>query len=473
MFPSSNSPTSPLSQVDPDADVSPTSKPIPAPVGEGPNAPAVNSVDLTFQLPAAANVAAQDARRPSIQFQPSAVIAGKPNLGRIGSIKSYRRMSSPPPPPSFRPRVSFDTFEKLDKKDETGSEPPSFTLNQKHKDYEYNKRSRTFLCGLDSNDYSEYALEWLIDELVDDGDEIVCLRVVDPEIAKTSLPETKYREEAEKIMKGMEGKNHENKAVNFILEFSIGKVEKVIKKMIEFYEPAILIVGTRGRSLGGFQGLLPGSVSKFCLQNSPVPVIVVRPNMQRARGKRKRAQDPTRRGYKDILDKAGIDGHLLDASNRNSTDKLGGQMEERHASDDESAAVLKAVGVKLEHVARGSPLVRVESAATDATSATSPDSEDGVRLIKSPETQALDSPELSGESAFGDDDTEGPSSPELKVPSLIIRRATGEPETDEAASDGVDRERAVGEEVELSPISTATDVDPVSTNVDENAKPTS
>lgn len=244
-------------------------------------------------------------------------------------------------------------------------------------------------------------------------------------------------------------------------------------QQIEFYEPAILIVGTRGRSLGGFQGLLPGSVSKFCLQNSPVPVIVVRPNMQRARGKRKRAQDPTRRGYKDILDKAGIDGHLLDASNRNSTDKLGGQMEERHASDDESAAVLKAVGVKLEHVARGSPLVRVESAATDATSATSPDSEDGVRLIKSPETQALDSPELSGESAFGDDDTEGPSSPELKVPSLIIRRATGEPETDEAASDGVDRERAVGEEVELSPISTATDVDPVSTNVDENAKPTS
>lgn len=99
MFPSSNSPTSPLSQVDPDADVSPTSKPIPAPVAEGPNAPAVNSVDLTFQLPAAANVAAQDARRPSIQFQPSAVIAGKPNLGRIGSIKSYRRMSSPPPPP--------------------------------------------------------------------------------------------------------------------------------------------------------------------------------------------------------------------------------------------------------------------------------------------------------------------------------------------------------------------------------------
>lgn len=242
-------------------------------------------------------------------------------------------------------------------------------------------------------------------------------------------------------------------------------------KQIEFYEPAILIVGTRGRSLGGFQGLLPGSVSKFCLQNSPVPVIVVRPNMQRARGKRKRAQDPTRRGYKDILDKAGIDGHLLDASNRNSTDKLGGQMEERHASDDEGAAVLAAVGVKLEHVAKGSPLVRVESAATEATSETSPDSEDGVRLMKSPEMQALDSPELSGESAFGDDDTEGPSSPQLKAPNLIIRRATGELETDEVPSDGVDSKRAVGEEAAVSPASPETDADAIYASADENAKP--
>ncbi|QDS75461.1 hypothetical protein FKW77_004220 [Venturia effusa] len=481
MSPSSNPPTSPLSEVSPnaDADVSPTSQPISASAADGSSAPAVKSADLAFQLPAAANVAAQDMtrsplgpRRPSIQFQPCAVIAGKPNLGATGSSKTNRRMSSPPPPPSFRPRVSFDTFEKLDKKDELGSEPPSFTLNQKHKDYEYNKRSRTFLCGLDSNDYSEYALEWLIDELVDDGDEIVCLRVVDPENAKTSLPETRYREEAEKIMKSMEGKNHENKAVNLILEFTIGKVEKVIKKMIEFYEPAILIVGTRGRSLGGFQGLLPGSVSKFCLQNSPVPVIVVRPNMQRARGKRKRAQDPTRRGYKDILDKAGIDGHLLDASNRNSTDRLGGLSEERHASDDESAAVLAAVGVKLEHVAKGSPLVRVESAATEATSAVSPeDSEDGVRLMKSPDMQAVDSPELSGESAFGDDDTEGPSSPELKIPSLIIRRATGEPEADDLPSDGVGTAKPNGEEPALSTVAPTAGVDAIQTDADENDKP--
>ena len=49
----------------------------------------------------------------------------------------------------------------------------------KHRDYSNTARSRTFLCGTDAKDYSEYALEWMIDELVDDDDEIVCLRVID------------------------------------------------------------------------------------------------------------------------------------------------------------------------------------------------------------------------------------------------------------------------------------------------------
>jgi Universal stress protein family len=129
----------------------------------------------------------------------------------------------------FEPRVSFDTWERQPK-DET-----SFTLVKKHKDYAYTKRSRTFLCGLDSNDYSEYALEWLIDELVDDGDEVVCLRVVDPgsDVASSnSVQQGKYREEAEALMSQIEVKNHENKAINIILEFAVGKVEKVFTNMV-------------------------------------------------------------------------------------------------------------------------------------------------------------------------------------------------------------------------------------------------
>ena len=42
------------------------------------------------------------------------------------------------------------------------------------------------------------------------------------------------------------------------------------------YQPSLLIVGTRGYS--EIKTMLLGSVSKFCLQHSPVPVAVVRPD---------------------------------------------------------------------------------------------------------------------------------------------------------------------------------------------------
>ncbi|KAF8539712.1 hypothetical protein BDD12DRAFT_80132 [Trichophaea hybrida] len=171
----------------------------------------------------------------------------------------------------FLKRISFDTFDNKDASDF------SLTLKSKHRDYSYTRRSRTFLCGTDQNDYSEFALEWLIDELVDDGDEIVCLRVVDKDSKISSdaaLQERLYRQEATKLLDQIIEKNEEEKAISIILEFAVGKVHETIQRMIHIYEPVILIVGTRGRSLGGLQGLLPGSVSKYCLQHSPVPVIV-------------------------------------------------------------------------------------------------------------------------------------------------------------------------------------------------------
>lgn len=122
----------------------------------------------------------------------------------------------------------------------------SLTLNRKHKDYEYTKRSRTFLCGYDDNEYSRYALEWLVDELVDDGDEIVCLRAVEddaPIALGKSVREGLHREEAERVMKEIEHKNTENKAINLVLEFAVGKVQDVIDEMvwcpISFYDYAI------------------------------------------------------------------------------------------------------------------------------------------------------------------------------------------------------------------------------------------
>lgn len=45
--------------------------------------------------------------------------------------------------------------------------------------YRYHHSSRTFLLGLDQKDYSQYALEWGMQELFEDHDQVVILRVVD------------------------------------------------------------------------------------------------------------------------------------------------------------------------------------------------------------------------------------------------------------------------------------------------------
>jgi nucleotide-binding universal stress UspA family protein len=316
--------------------------------------------------------------------------------------------------------VSFDTFDRP----ADFIEESSFTLIAKHKDYEYTKRSRTFLCGFDENEYSTYALQWLINELVDDGDEIVCLRVVEKEDAiagDRSVETGRYRTEAEGMMRDIQARNHDNKAINLILEFSIGKVNKIIDDMvsqdsytyffqdltppkINLYEPAILVVGTRGKSLGGFQGLLPGSVSKYCLQHSPVPVIVV--NAKRDKAKTKRANDPERNTYKEILAKS---ESLIDVNSpRNSF----------FANDEEALAVATAAGSKQAPDAVH-PLAQVEHAeesSSDDEEENSPmnTTGDSTRspgvMMKSPHLQNLDSPDFSDDPSSGgeeDDDEEG------------------------------------------------------------------
>lgn len=264
---------------------------------------------------------------------------------------------------------------------------------------------------------------------MDDGDEIVCLRVVDKDsslAADPSVEKGRYRSEAEALMKQIQERNHENKAVNLILEFAMGKVNKVIDEMvrkrpaqlsaqlmvsqINLYEPAILVVGTRGRSLGGFQGLLPGSVSKYCLQHSPVPVIVVRPSYKRDKARSKRAQDPNRHGYKDILEKSGEkSGHILDYSSPNYISETGAQP---LPEDDDAMA---ATGYR--HASNASPLSQVATLATDVDSisgrsARSSDAADSSPhstlkspevVMKSPELQGLDSPEESDSSSSEDE----------------------------------------------------------------------
>jgi hypothetical protein len=238
-----------------------------------------------------------------------------------------------------------------------------------------------------------------------------------------SVETGRYRVEAEATMADIQSRNHDNKAINLILEFSIGKVNKVIDDMvrlarrlivswltgrqINLYEPAILVVGTRGKSLGGFQGLLPGSVSKYCLQHSPVPVIVVRPTSKRDKAKSKRTNDPDRQGYREILAKS---EKLPDIdSPRNSF----------FENEDEAATIGgAATAPKPPNAHKPSvdthPLAQVEHAESsddDPDTGTSTLIGDDLRsplpLMKSPHLQNLDSPDLSSQSSSEDEEDQG------------------------------------------------------------------
>lgn len=132
-------------------------------------------------------------------------------------------------------------------------------------------------------------------------------------------------------------KNTKNKKISIVLELAIGKVQDMIMRMIQVYEPSVLVVGTKGRSSKGFKGLLPGSVSKWCLQHSPIPVVVVKPLdlRQKSREAREKQQHhiessghsasgtatpsdqfPQHQAFMDIIAAASGDGFIQDKTFR-------------------------------------------------------------------------------------------------------------------------------------------------------------
>lgn len=103
----------------------------------------------------------------------------------------------------------------------------------------------------------------------------------------------------------------------------------------------MLIVGTRGRTLGGFQGLVASrhSFSKYCLQYSPVPVVVVRPDEKRRKKKDKRDTDPEKQSYRQMLQSnQGI--HEADIQTPSAW-----EIESKISAEEEAGKVARALGL--------------------------------------------------------------------------------------------------------------------------------
>ncbi|KAM7202277.1 Abscisic acid G-protein coupled receptor domain containing protein [Naviculisporaceae sp. PSN 640] len=246
-----------------------------------------------------------------------------------------RLRESSPSPIRFRPHVGFDN---LPVGEATKNNTSSFTLHVRHQGYQPSRRSRTFMVGVDEHAYSDYALVWLLNNMVDDGDEVVCVRVIESPIRPG---EKNYQDDAKKLLYAIQAKNELNKAISIILEYSVGKLHATFQQLLHIYQPSMLIVGTKGRSLGGIQGLMNtrNSFSKYCLQYSPVPVVVVRPDDKRLRKKEKRTQDPGRQSYVAML--AHNDGKHEADSEASSVYEL----ERGISADEEAHRVAAAIGL--------------------------------------------------------------------------------------------------------------------------------
>lgn len=135
-----------------------------------------------------------------------------------------------------------------------------------------------------------------------------------------------------------------------------------------------------------------------------MPVIVVRPSSKRDKARSKRANDPSRIGYQEMLAKS---ESLLDITTSPAPSPAPSPRGSFAATEDQAAAVkasLQAQSAQFTQPVEPSPLAQVHHAeeSEDEKDMRSPGS-----LLKSPELQNLDSPDISSDSSSDEEDEEG------------------------------------------------------------------
>lgn len=134
-------------------------------------------------------------------------------------------------PRRFRKHV---TFSNVHLGEATKFNFPSYTLIVRHLGYASKRRSRTFMVGIDDHQYSDEALQWLFDKFVDDGDEIVCVRVVEKDVrvfeADKRLED--FQREANAEVEKIKAKCGEDKAISIVLEYAVGKLHSTFQRLV-------------------------------------------------------------------------------------------------------------------------------------------------------------------------------------------------------------------------------------------------
>ncbi|GMG19109.1 unnamed protein product [Ambrosiozyma monospora] len=179
---------------------------------------------------------------------------------------------------NFEKGVSFDTLNNED----VVVYKTQFILVTKHQHFKFNRTSKTFLVGYEPEDEaSQLAIRWTIDELLSDGDTMVCL-VVLPTTSKMITDESYHHKEGEKMLARLAKMNYNDKKLKIVLEYKVGEVSFMIRRAIrEYYDCSALIVGMNDVQKPTWRSLIGSAknktIAKYFLQYSRIPIVVVNP----------------------------------------------------------------------------------------------------------------------------------------------------------------------------------------------------
>ncbi|KAJ9110111.1 hypothetical protein QFC19_001782 [Naganishia cerealis] len=138
----------------------------------------------------------------------------------------------------YRRKVGFETFDGAKVKDDALF---SYTLQAKSDYYRRNRNTRVFMAAVSNDEKGEDALDWLMDNLVEDGDEVVAVRVIELDEGEKASQQAQdeFREEAAQLLKTILEKNDEfgDRRISVIVEFVAGKVTQTLMRLISLYRP--------------------------------------------------------------------------------------------------------------------------------------------------------------------------------------------------------------------------------------------
>ncbi|CAO1628227.1 unnamed protein product [Parajaminaea phylloscopi] len=193
----------------------------------------------------------------------------------------------------------------------------------------------------DGSEESSYAIEWTIGTVLRDGDETLVISVMetseklDPPRPATAAVAQAFQKENHRIRQSMALVlarqatallQRTKLAVKITCQALHAKHSRhMLLDLIDFFEPTMVIVGSRG--LGSLKGILLGSTSHYLLQKSSRPIMIAR----------KRLQLPALpRGKGDVVSSVRRRHMRLDEAAIEKKSKVGEEEDEGREKDDDS-----------------------------------------------------------------------------------------------------------------------------------------